>query len=128
MCVCVCVCVCVCITESLCFMAEINTHCRSAILQFLKEGKIWTQIPSSAFTFWWSWQSHFLSLGLRFPICTMSATRLEFANSNANWGHTDKKVNQRDKHDVMGSERGWGGQKFRHKAKGAATWTSLTVQ
>ena len=33
MCVCVCVCVCVCITESLCCTAEINTTCKSTILQ-----------------------------------------------------------------------------------------------
>ena len=26
----------------------------------------------------------------------MTATRLELANLNANWGHTDKKMNQRD--------------------------------
>ena len=30
---CVCVCVCVCITESLCCTAEINTTCKSTILQ-----------------------------------------------------------------------------------------------
>ena len=37
--VCVCVCVCVCVYKSLCCTAEINTTCKSTILQFKKKKK-----------------------------------------------------------------------------------------